>query len=365
MNFPTLRAAVAVCLCATLHAAGLKTGDAAPKIRVASWAQGEAVKELEGDKVYIVEFWATWCGPCIQSIPHLNDIHKKYRDKGLVVIGQNLGEDSGKVSSFVQSMGGKMTYRVTVDDKAEGGWMGQHWLTAAGQNGIPCAFVVNKAGKIAYIGHPMEMKESLLEKLLAEPSTKPAPEAQAEPEAAAPGAKALALVERARVEIASRRADDAEATIGLLHDELPSNFGHIAGLLELQLLLLRNQNEDAIGLSKMMAEDYAKKPAVLASVASGLIEVRPASPAFPAGPPPSAALLSAAEKIAEPLSKNAGEAQGPAFATLARIAFLRGDKARAVALQTKSVELANKGGEAFGASLTLETYRRENPPAAR
>lgn len=346
-------AASVILLWSACPAATLKTGDDAPKIQVASWAQGEEVKAFEGDKVYIVEFWATWCGPCVAAIPHVDEIYKRYKDQGLVVIGQNLGEDAGKVSTFVKGMAGKMTYRVTVDDKADGGWMGKHWLTAAGQNGIPCAFVVNKQGKIAYIGHPMSLKESLLVSLLAEPSTKSGGAASGPAAAsAAPSAKATEMIARAQAEIAANKLDEAEATIARLQEELTANFGYIGGLLELDLLVARKQQDDAIELSRLLGEDYAKAPVVLASVAAHLISRADATPA----------LRDAAEKIATPLSTSAGDAQGSALATLARIAFLKGDKARAVELQTKAVPLVSKAEET-AAKAALETYRNGDLPA--
>jgi len=122
------------------------------------------------DKVYIVEFWATWCGPCVSSIPHLNELHQHLKDKGLVVVGQNVWErEQEKVEPFVKMMGDKMTYRVAMDQLGEGeaaeGVMARTWMRAAGQNGIPTAFIVEKEGRIAWIGHPLSLKESLLEEI--------------------------------------------------------------------------------------------------------------------------------------------------------------------------------------------------------
>ena len=149
--------------------ATLNVGDNAPKLQVGKWVQGEPVKEFVKGKAYIVEFWATWCGPCRTSIPHLNELHAKFAKKGLIVIGQDVFErDESKVGPFIKQMGEKMTYRVALDDKTseEKGAMAKTWMEAAGQNGIPSAFVVDKKGKIAWIGHPMELKEATLEQVL-------------------------------------------------------------------------------------------------------------------------------------------------------------------------------------------------------
>src|SRR6266478_1453472 len=86
----------------------LKVGDPAPKLQTGKWVQGEPVKEFQKGKAYLVEFWATWCGPCRVSIPHLNEIHNQYKDKGLVVIGQDCWErDDNLVEPFVKKMGDK------------------------------------------------------------------------------------------------------------------------------------------------------------------------------------------------------------------------------------------------------------------
>jgi len=109
----------------------LKVGDPAPKLQTGKWVQGDPVKDFAKGKAYIVEFWATWCPPCRASIPHLNETYNKFKDKGLVVIGQDCYEkDETLVAPFVKKMGDKMTYRVALDDKSSDskGQMAKTWM---------------------------------------------------------------------------------------------------------------------------------------------------------------------------------------------------------------------------------------------
>ncbi len=338
--------------------AALKVGDAAPKLQVGRWLQGEAVKEFEGDKVYIVEFWATWCGPCKASIPHINDLHERFKDKGLVVIGQNvLEKDESPVAPFVTSMAGKMNYRVATDDKTDGGngRMAQAWLAAAEQNGIPCAFIVNKQGRLVFIGHPTSIKEAELETWLAEPST-----AAKGPGATPPGNKATALSPKAmelarktETEIRARQWNQADATLAELQKILPENFREIGGLLNLDLLIAQQQINDALQLAQLMGEDFKGNAAVQIAIASRLVQPLKEN----------TLLLAAAEKIATPISQSPGDPQATALATLARIAFLRGQKPRAVEIQTKAVASASKK-EALYQKAVLEAYQQGRLPEA-
>jgi len=143
-------------------AASLKVGDKAPAIKVRTWVKGGPISKLEPGKIYVVEFWATWCGPCKQSIPHLTELAKKYKDK-VTFIGVSIWE-RGDVPSFVKSMGDKMDYNVATDADD---YMANNWMAAAGERGIPAAFVVGKDGKIQWIGHLMGDLDKVLGQIVA------------------------------------------------------------------------------------------------------------------------------------------------------------------------------------------------------
>ena len=168
------------------QAALLKVGDLAPKLEVSKWMQGEPIKDFQPGKVYIVETWVTWYIPCTNAVAHLDDLHRKFKDKGLVVIGVNArqGMFAGRVSGaprvddphdhemavaeFLQEMGSRMSYRIALDDMSSypEGAVAVNWLKAAEQTDIPTAFVVDKQGRIAWIGKPDALSDTLIEQIL-------------------------------------------------------------------------------------------------------------------------------------------------------------------------------------------------------
>ncbi len=128
------------------------------------WIQGAAPTKWEQDKLYLIECWATWCGPCIAAIPHLNGLHKEFAKKGLRICGMHVWEEGrDKIAGFVKEQGDKMSDPVAYtgpDSPFEKGW-----LKAAGVRAIPHTFVV-KNGELLFTTDPMQIDGEMVSALL-------------------------------------------------------------------------------------------------------------------------------------------------------------------------------------------------------
>lgn len=334
------------------HAAALKVGDPAPKLQVSKWVQGEPVKEFERDKAYIVEFWATWCGPCRVSIPHVNALHTKFKDKGLVVIGQDVWERQiSAVAPFVKKMGNQMTYRVALDTgEAEEGAMATTWMQAAGQNGIPCAFVVDKSGTIVWIGHPMKLKEEFIQQVL---------DGKIDAKKAAADFEQLQQKE-ARIEKLWRDLSQqqeakewaaAEASLTKIEALLPDEDRDRLGLTRFQLMIGKKDFKAAYEMAEKFSNEHPddamtqNELAWQIATADGITDRN----------------LDLAEKIAQRANKASGERNAEIIDTAARVAFLKGNKAQAIDLQQKALDLVD-GPRREQFEKTLTAYKEGNLP---
>jgi thiol-disulfide isomerase/thioredoxin len=135
-----------------------KLGDAAAPLQIAEWVKGKPVDlaAFKGKQIVVVEFWATWCGPCRTSIPHLTAMQKKFKD--VIFIGVS-AEEADVVKKFVAKMGDQMDYVVATD---KDGATDKGYMGAFDIHGIPHAFVVDKAGRVVWQGHPMAGLEEAL-----------------------------------------------------------------------------------------------------------------------------------------------------------------------------------------------------------
>ena len=337
--------------------AKLKVGDSAPELQVGKWIQGEPVKEFAKGTVYIVEFWATWCGPCRISTPHLNELSQKFKSKGLVVIGQSVFErvpdEEAAVKGFIKSMKGKMTYRVALDDKTamKNGAMAETWMEAAGLATIPTAFIVNQEGKIVWIGNPLvpslgRIVEDVIEGRF------DAKRAVVEAELEADRQRQLmALNQEFSRQAGAGQWAEAERILNRFEELLPEAQKISVDIARFQLLVSKKDFPAAYKLADKMSEarpeDVELQQQLAWTIATGPgLENRD---------------LVIAERIAERANKASGGNNPDVLDTLARLQFMNGRKEEAVATQRKAVDQA-EGRTKTSLAATLASYLKGDLP---
>ena len=367
-----MRALLLLLLSATLSAAGLKVGDPAPATRPATMLQGEAVKDFKKGEVYVFECWASWCGPCIAAIPHLNELHKQMGKKGVIITGVNVWESERDAASaqrakdFLKAQGSKMSYRVALGGKA----FIKDWLEAAEVNGIPHAFVVAE-GKIAWTGHPAQLTAEMLgdiltgtplaaaapiaekipQRRLSKPAV-PAGTAPNDPEMAAAQAKLDALSEAMR----ARDWDAAEKALPAAAGVLPKQEGQeLRDSIEAQIGLARGKPAKFYAQLQKLADEEFDDPEALNEIAWRLLTMK----AFAQNPN-----LALAEKCAVQSVKLTKEEHPDKLDTLARLRWLQGKKEEAIRLQIKSVDKAEPGEMKAALQKTLDAMLKGILPPA-
>lgn len=319
----------------------LGVGDKAPAISVEKFLKGDAVTGFEKGKVYVVEFWATWCAPCIASMPHISELQKEYKDKGVTFIGVNIWEHNYKepakqladVQDFVSKKGDGMAYTVAYDGPAKA--MDKAYMQAAGQHGIPTAFLIDQSGTIAWIGHPMNVE---LPVEILSSGKYDAKAAQEE----------IKKAEKLQKEI--YKADSPEASLAAI-EKYESAYPKMAASMadmKMQLYMQTGQYPKAYAIAAKQVDDAIshKNAMTLNEIAWMIVD--------PQGDVKDKN-LDLALKAATKANEFTEGKDAAILDTLARVYFVKGDKAKAIELEKQAVANA-KGQMKQEAESTLKEY---------
>jgi thiol-disulfide isomerase/thioredoxin len=320
----------------------LGIGDANPGLQIAKWMKGSPVDEPLTDKVHVVEFWATWCGPCRVGMPHISKLQTEYGEE-VAFIGVTR-EDEGKVARFLESESpdGRIwdeviQYRLAIDDRA---WSNSAYMRAAGQNGIPCAFVVGRDGVVEWIGHPARIDEPL----------KQIVEGSWDREAAIVQFQQQERLREISAQIARlTRSKDWDGALELL-DQLEVETGKSTGLLQHRLRILESagRSSEASAVRTQLVEEAWNDASMLNEIAWTTATSR--------GSPDLELALKAAERASE-LRENKDPA---VLDTVARCFYELGQLEKAITWQRLAVE-HNNGHREIDAA--LERYLTEKSQA--
>ena len=327
----------------------LTIGSEAPVPAIERFVRGSEPAWFEPGKTYVIEFWATWCGPCRMSMPHISDVAEKYAGK-VVVVGVS-DEPVDRVTAFLEKDEWKQKARYNLATDPDRSTHGQY-MKAAARSGIPCAFLV-KDGKVQWIGHPMEM-DGPLAQVLDGSWDAAAFKAEFEREAA----EARKQMARREAISKARKAGDWDTIFRMLDEDIAAADEGARVLVQTQkfelLLTDAGRPEDGYRLGRQIMAAAKDEPSVLNSLAWFVVDnpkVRQRDVAF--------ALEAAKAAVA------ASGGDDPAILdTLARAGWESGDKAKAVETQRKAVEKAS-GEMASELSETLEKYRSGDAPAKK
>lgn len=141
-----------------------RLGQPAPNFKVVTTSGQPVSLENYRGYVLVIDFFATWCQPCRESIPHLVEMNRKYGKQGLQVLGMSADEDGERVvKAFADEH--RITYPIAV--------AGESTLVDFGVRSVPVMFVIDKKGRVVEVfrGFTDEVgrtTEQLIKKLLAE-----------------------------------------------------------------------------------------------------------------------------------------------------------------------------------------------------
>ncbi|MGZ6005559.1 MAG: TlpA family protein disulfide reductase [Candidatus Saccharimonadales bacterium] len=139
-------------------------GAQAPACELKQFFDGSNIQFLKLGKVTYVDFWASWCGPCLQSMPFLEELNAQFKPKDFEVIAINLDETREDAEKFLQKYAVNFTIAINPDGQCP---------NAFGVLAMPSSYLIDRQGKVRHVqlGFHISDKAELrgqIEKLLAE-----------------------------------------------------------------------------------------------------------------------------------------------------------------------------------------------------
>ena len=334
---------ILMCLSWSVHA--IEVGDKAPTLKgVKSWYNGEVLDPGAEGKITILDFWATWCGPCRDSIPHLNDLYDQYKSEGVVIAGiTNEGKD--KVDPFLKRL--PMHFPVGMDTR---GTTKRTYM--AGRDGIPQAFLIDKKGIVVWEGHPMDGLDNVLAQVVAGTWSV---------EKALSGGKVRKQKEQLQQELMAMMMEkDTDGALGILDKlaEIDPNPAGVA-LFRAQLLMEEGRAGEAQQAFRKVMRDSNDSPEVLGEIAWNVLQ-------FPRQHRDLKIAIDGAERAVELTGRKKLEH----LETLALSLYYLGDLDGAAKIQQEAVDKAgDRNREGFEESLkyyqaaqALRNERSKPPP---
>ena len=151
---------------ATAAASAPTIGEPAPNLKEAVWLKGSPLLDFEPNRIYVVDLWATWCKPCLKSMPALHDLESQYKDNVTFIALSIWDPERDRVSEFIKEHGEIMPGLIATDSISPGkefneGILAVRFLGTSERVSVPRTYIVDRTGKLVWVGEPWDLEVPL------------------------------------------------------------------------------------------------------------------------------------------------------------------------------------------------------------